>query len=116
MSEGVGQPPPLVLALVMADDVRRDPHSGKHLILGTFDIITAATFPCRHPSVAVYLSTTGGRGDVPIRVRLVDVDETRAPVLECNQILHFTDPTQLIESSFVFHCPVFPVPDDYRLQ
>lgn len=110
------QPPPVVVALVLADEVRRDPASGKYAILGTFDAIRARHFPCQHPSVAAYLKATGGRGAVPITLRLVDVDETRPPVFTFACTLPFADPTQAVESALAFYSPLFPEPGDYRLQ
>jgi hypothetical protein len=109
-------PPPVLLAMVMADSVQRDPLTRKFSILGAFDTISAPSFPCRHSGVAVYLSLTGGRGLVPFVLKLVDVDETRPPVLALEDALRFADPMSWVESSFEFHGPVFPEPGDYRFQ
>ena len=108
-------PLPLVLALVLADDVRRDPATGKFGILGTFNRIRAARFPCQR-AAAVYVSAIGGRGTVPVTVRLVDVDEERPPIFSCDSALHFPDPTQPIELALMLHGLVFPQPGDYRVQ
>ncbi len=74
-------PPPVVLAMLIADGARRNPVTGKFCIHGTFDTITAPRFPCRQAVIVVYLSLTGGHGTVPVTLRLQDVDETRAPFL-----------------------------------
>ena len=103
------RPPPLVLALVMADAVQRHPVTGKWSIFGAFDTITAPTFPCQHAAVAAYVSLTGGRGAVPVKMRLIDVDETRPPVFEMDSVLRFADPMAWVETSFVCVGPIFPV-------
>lgn len=109
-------PPPLVLAMLMADAAQRDPASKKFSITGTFNIIRSPTFPCRHKVIAVYLSLIGGHGMVPTTLRLVDVDELHEPVVKVDQVMHFDDPTQWIEWAGEFHGVVFREPGDYRLQ
>jgi hypothetical protein len=101
---------------VIADEVRRDSATGKHAIIGTFDVICSPKFPCRHPQIAAYLAITGGHGDVPVTMRLVDVDETRPAVFSCSSILHFADPMQVLEHALTLHGPAFPEPGEYRLQ
>jgi hypothetical protein len=49
-------------------------------------------------------------------MRLVDVDETHAPVFEENTIIEFPDPLTVVEFTFVHRGPVFPSPGEYRLQ
>lgn len=109
-------PPPLVLAMLMADAAQRDPASGKFTITGTFNIIRSPTFPCRHRSLAVYLSLIGGHGTVPTTLRLIDVDETRPPVLSVDRVIPFEEPTRWIEWAGEFRSVVFPEPGDYCLQ
>ncbi|HKI33383.1 MAG TPA: hypothetical protein VKA46_16130 [Gemmataceae bacterium] len=109
-------PPPVILAMVMADDVRRDPATGKYWIHGVFDVITGRGFPCQHARVCVYVSLREGRGETPITLRMVDIDEMRPPVFECNELPHFPDPMRQVEMDFTFHRPVFPAPGEYCLQ
>jgi hypothetical protein len=59
------QPPPEVLALVVADLAYRDDVSGKYFILGSrFWIAATGGFPYTHPRLAVYAALTNGRGGV----------------------------------------------------
>lgn len=109
-------PPPLVLAMVMADAAQRDPKTGKFSITGTFNILRSAAFPCRHKALAVYLSLIGGHGPVTATLRIVDVDETRPPVLNADFALRFEEPTQWVEWAGEFRGLVFPEAGDYRLQ
>src|ERR1700694_2448493 len=90
-------PPPVVLAMLMADDARRNPITGKFCIHGTFDIISAPTFPCRQAVIAVYLSLIGGHSTVPVTLRLRDVDETREPIFAVDNVIRFSDPTAWVE-------------------
>lgn len=112
----VETPPPEVLALVIADHVHRDDGTGKFFILGTRASIGAAAFPFHCPSLAVYASIIDGRGETSLRLRLIDVDEAREPVLEFETTVNFLDPTEEVEIAFRLVDLVFPEPGDHRLQ
>jgi hypothetical protein len=112
----IEQQPPEVLALLIADHVHWDDSSGKCFILGTRSSISAATFPCNRSGLAVYAAMTDGRGETALKIRLVDVDEVREPVMEFETTLNFLDPTEDVEVAFLLTELVFPEPGDYRLQ
>jgi hypothetical protein len=112
----VEQPPPEVLALVIADHVHRDDIAGKFFILGTRASIGAAAFPFTCSSLAVYASMIDGRGETPLRLRLIDVDESREAVLDFETTVNFLDPIEEVEIGFRLVDLVFPEPGDYRLQ
>jgi hypothetical protein len=109
-------PAPEVLALVVADYVHRDVGTSKFFILGTRASIGAATFPFKCPNLAVYASMIDGHGETLLRLRLMDVDEAREPVLEFETTVNFLDPTEEVEIAFLLVDLVFPDPGDYRLQ
>ena len=110
-----GQPPD-VLAFVIADHVHRDESTGKFFVLGTRASVGAAAFPFNCASLAAYASMTDGRGETSMRLRLVDVDETRESVLDFETTVDFFDPTEEVEIAFRLVDLVFPEPGDYRWQ
>jgi hypothetical protein len=110
------QPPPEVLALVIADYVHRDETAGKFFILGTRASAGAAAFPFHCPNLAVYAPLIDGRGETSLQLRLIDVDEAREPVVEFETTVNFLDPTDEVEIVFRLADVVFPEPGDYRLQ
>jgi hypothetical protein len=112
----VEQQPPDVLAMVLADGVLRDAATGKHFIQGTYAAIFAPEFPWHHPAIVVYVAITNGHGKTPVKMRLVDVDETHDPVFEEETVIDFPDPLTVAELTFVRHGTVFPAPGEYRLQ
>jgi hypothetical protein len=112
----VEQQPPDVLAMVLADDIHRDTDTGKFFILGTYATITAPAFPWTQPALIVYLAFTDGRGQTPLSIRLVDVEEARPPVFESNALLNFSDPLAVIEMAFYQPEVIFPQLGEYRLQ
>jgi hypothetical protein len=85
-------------------------------ILGTRASLGAAAFPFSWPGLAVYVSLVDGRGETPLRLRLIDVDEVREPVLEFETMVNFLDPTEEVEIAFRLVELIFPEPGDYRLQ
>jgi hypothetical protein len=110
------QPPPEVLALVLADHIHHDEQSGKLFILGTRSLIWASSFPWDHPVLAVYAVLVDGRGDLALRFRLVDVDEAREAVTEEEVEVTFPDPITELEITMAFTDLVFPEAGEYRLQ
>lgn len=107
---------PYTLAMVICDLVHRDPGTGKFTLLGCFSAITARSFPATHPAMAIYVALTDGRGRIPIKLRLVDVDEERQPIFELATDIEFQDPRTVMELAFYVGNIVFPSPGEYRLQ
>jgi hypothetical protein len=95
--------------------VHRDPGTGKFTILGTYNVIGAASFPIQQP-LMIYLALTDGRDETPLKLRIVDVDEERPPVLEAEASLDMTDPTTVHEFPVIAPMATFPEPGEYRIQ
>jgi hypothetical protein len=96
--------------------VCQDPISGKVTVLGMNSAIGATAFPWGHPGITVYAALTDGRGETPIPVRLIDVDEVREPVWEHHTEVSFPDPITEVELVVVLDDIVFQEPGEYRLQ
>jgi len=112
----VEQQPPEVLVLLIADHVHRDDETGKFFVLGTRGSIGAASFPFHCPNLAVYAAMADGRGETAIKLRLIDADEARDPILEFETTVSFLDPTDDVQLAFRLTDLDFPEPGDYRLQ
>ncbi len=110
------KPPPEILALVIVDIAHRDDTAGKFFLLGTRSSISAPSFPFQCSRLAVYVSMIDGHGEDQIRLRLIDVDEEREPVVDIETTVNFFDPTDEIEIAFPLVDLIFPEPGDYRLQ
>lgn len=108
---------PFSLAMIVCDFIYRDPFTLKLTIMGTFSAIAAHEFPTKHPQLFVYTSLTGGRGTIPLRLKVVDVDEARAPVLEIEDTVEFANnPNMVNEVAFGAVGVAFPEPGEYRVQ
>ncbi len=112
----VEQQPPEVLALLIADHVHRDEETGKFFVLGTRASIGAAAFPFRCPSLGFYAAMTDGRAETAVKLRLIDAEEAREPILEFDTTVNFLDPTEDVQVAFRLSDLVFPEPGDYRWQ
>jgi hypothetical protein len=108
---------PFCLGMLLADFVWKDPMSGKKTILGTFDGICSAQFPCVYQSLAVYCLLTGGRGKLPLALRLIDAaDPNEEPLYATTQEFEIHNPRSTFESVFVIQNCVFPHEGEYRFQ
>jgi hypothetical protein len=113
-ADKLGQPPPIVQAMILADHIHQDPTTGKRYILGTYSRITAKKYP-HQTGLSLYLAITGGHGPTSLRMRIVDVDETIGPLHESVFPVDLGDPNRVYEITFNSGV-VFPCPGDYRLQ
>ena len=66
--------------------------------------------------MCIYIALTDGRGTVPIKLRLTDVDEDKEPLFETEAEVEFPDPRTVLEMEVVMRGVVFPEAGEYRLQ
>ena len=66
---------PVVKAFLVADGVIQDRGTGKWSVIGVFDQIYAAAFPCTHPIVAMYVKLTDALGRYTVRVEFRDAED-----------------------------------------
>src|SRR5437899_3154700 len=101
MADTGSVPPPYALALGICDLIYRDRSTGKRFILGCFSVLHATDFPAVHPALCVYLDLTNGRGQVTIKVQIVDSDELHEPIWVGESLVHFADPRTVAELDFI---------------
>src|SRR5947208_2649760 len=108
---------PACLAMVIADRAHRDPATGKHTILGTFSYLHLADLPSSFPALAVYCVLSGGRGDIPFCLDLVEAaDEGENALRSVAGIVTFKNPHDVAECLFEFQQLHFPRAGEYRLR
>ena len=113
-AERLGQPPPIVQSMILADHVHRDSMTNKKFILGTYNSVVTDKFP--YPkSLCLYLAITNAHGPLLLRIRLIDVDDQQSPVYETAYPVDLHDPNNVYELT-IGAAVVFPAPGDYRLQ
>jgi hypothetical protein len=110
------QPPPIVLAMILAETVLHDLTTDKMTIQGTYHAVEAPTFPHTHPAINLCVALTEGYGETALQFRLVDVDDTQPAIFELESTVDFADPFEVVEMVFSKLHVVFPQPGEYRLQ
>lgn len=110
-----GMPPPICLALVLADAIHSDPATDKLTILGTFSSIWAQTFPSAPITIAVYGVLTEGYGQRKITIRFVKTADDSI-VAQAGQDCDFADPRVVVDIQAKFVGLVFPEPGEYCVQ
>jgi hypothetical protein len=108
--------PPIPLALIVCDYAHRDTGSSKWTLLGLFSVIAARELPFTHPLFWVYFAFTDAKKKVPLRIRLVDVNEERPPLVEIIGELEVESPLAVNEIVAPIGAANFPEFGEYRLQ
>lgn len=66
-------PTPKTNAMLICDYVITERGTNKKSLIGVFENIGAATFPCTHFALSVYIKLTDAQGDYRFRLELVDL-------------------------------------------
>lgn len=109
-------PPPIPLSLQVADNHLFDARTGQHSLIGIISHIQASRFPAIISRLIVFFEITSARGNVPIDIRIVDVDERRQAVVSLSGALDSPDPLGVHQMAVGFNNLAFPEPGDYRVQ
>lgn len=116
MSEQKGRkPPPLVLSMIVCDDVIRDEMTKKTTIVGAFSSLVASNFPAFHASLVIFLELTNGHGETEVSVRLVDA-ATNEALSGMTSPITFPDPRAVFALRLGIRNIIFPKAGEYRFQ
>lgn len=110
------KPPPEVLAMIVCDQIITDRLTGKQSLIGMFSTVHARRFPASHPQLSVYVMLSGGHGVTDFLIRVVDANESRAPIVEGRGRVDFKDPRAIANLALQFHGLSFPAAGSYRVQ
>ncbi len=112
----VERPSPDVLAMLVCDQIITDRLTGKQSLIGMFTTIHAPRFPATHPQLCVFVALTEGYGQTELRIRLVDANDARPPIVEGRGAVDFKNPRAIANLALQFHGLTFPEPGEYRVQ
>ena len=110
------KPAPDVLSLIVCDQIITDRLTGKQSLIGMFAKIHAQGFPAAHPQLCVFVTMTEAYGETEFRIRIVDADDARPPIVEGRGKVKFKDPRAIANLSLQFHGLTFPQAGSYRVQ
>jgi hypothetical protein len=109
-------PPPVCLALILCDYVHIDPGTGKHTILGTFSEVGFDGFPAKLPCLSIFFCLTEGYGLMPIRLKIIDVNEDRPAIFDVTEMMDFPSPKSAVQQAVSINGMPFNEPGEYRVQ
>lgn len=107
---------PTIRAMVLADRVYRDGTTGKHVIAGTFNSISAQVFPAAWTSgAAIYFAMHGFRGQTTLSLTFREAS-TRVAIIGIDLEIDTKDALQVVEGSIPI--PPFPInhPGTYEFE
>ncbi len=112
-----GKVKPIGLALIICDQVITDQDTKKRSLIGIFNNVQARQFPCAHPHMCVFVSVTGGHGEVDAEVRCSregdGLDE--APCFALKGRIRFDSPLHIVEINFDLRNVQFHQAGAYRI-
>jgi hypothetical protein len=114
-AEKLGQPPPIVQAMLLADHIHIDPATGKRYILGTYNQLMGVRFPHIVSRLNLFIALTEAHGPTLLRVRVVDMDEEFGSLVESTHSANMFNPNDLYYFSLTLSV-TFPTPGIYRIQ
>ena len=103
------------LAILICDYFIEDLKTHKKSLIGIFNRIQSAGFPCSHPQLHVFISLTDGRGDYDAQLRCI-FRETGDVCFGASGKISFPDPNAVIELNFLINNAVFPKPGPYSFE
>ena len=106
---------PMGLALLLCDTIIEDRQTGKKSLIGLFDRLASAQYPCLHPHLAILVSLTSGKGDYPCRIVCKHL-ETNTIAFQGEGQIKLANPNQIVDIAFNFHGVTFPEAGVYNLQ
>jgi len=106
---------PMGLALVVCDTHIQDKHTNKRTLVGLFDRLFAAKFPCVHPKLSIFVSLTSGRGECDCEVMCRHVDGKHVAFSVKGKV-RFKDPLQVVEIAFDVQGVRFEEAGEYWLE
>lgn len=110
-----GPPVPFMNAMLIADSAIREEGTQKTSLIGIFENITAAAFPCVHPTLAVYVKVTDAQGPYEFKLELIRLDDA-TKIAEVNAKAEAADRMSVGEMLFKFGNLRFAAPGLYEFR
>jgi len=106
---------PIVLSLIICDQVIVDAKTGRPTIVNAMQTVNTTRYPARLPRLTFFFELTGGHGEVGVKVALIDIQQEDRPLVEAKGVVRFQNPKQVVWNSLQGSV-VFPHPGEYRVQ
>lgn len=106
---------PMGLAMIICDQVITEAGTNKKSLIGVFNQISAAQFPCRHARFSIFVSVTGGHGAARAEIQCVNEDQGDQKLFGAEGQIKFGSPVHVVEMNFEFNNVPFLGPGKHRI-
>lgn len=86
------------VSMVICDDIYRDEHTKKLIIVGAFNNISAPSMPCIHRRMHVLLTLTNGQGNYDVSLS-VEHEKTGHKIIEIRGPMKIEDPLSIHDTN-----------------
>ena len=109
---------PTCLSLILCDSVIEDSRSRNKSLINMFNGILSPSVPVRHDKMCAFAAFTGGRGQVPISLRLCFDQDYEADMLRLGGKVQFAvdNPNSVVDMVFEIRGFVFPKFGNYTFE
>jgi hypothetical protein len=98
MEQKQKRPKPVLLAMIICDQILREEGTKKISLLGIFNRVSSKTFPCIHPRLHIFVSVTEYEGQADCVLKFSD--STGKEIVQLKGPLEFPDKLAVIEMNF----------------
>lgn len=106
---------PMGLALLVCDTHIQDKHTNKRTLVGLFDRLFAAKFPCVHPKLSIFVALTSAHGEYDCEVTCRHAIGQHIAFSVKGRV-RFQDPLQVVEIPFDVQGVRFEQAGEYWLE
>lgn len=103
---------PVLLAMVICDQIIREEGTKKISLLGLFNSIHSKKFPCTHRKMHVFIALTEYQGSANCELRLSS--DSESPFVKMTGPLNFPDKLAVVEIDFCFNNIPLPAAGIYH--
>jgi len=108
--------PPLVLAMLVCDDVYTDANTRKMSVMGLHGTIVVSKSSPIAERMTIFVCLTECPSSYSVKVRIIDVNEKYGPIGEMVERLDSPDPRAVMQGFYRFDKIIFDQEGEYRGQ
>jgi len=109
-------PRPSVKAILICDDIIHEAITNKKSLIGIFEDVHVARFPCRYPRIAVYVNLTDAHGTYRLEIKLASTADGTTIGSGATPEVEIDSPLRTCEFAIKIQNLVFPKPGLYEFQ
>ena len=109
-------PAPMLLSFLVCEQGITDRITGRITLVNLLQQLIATKYPCNIHRLYCFAEFTGGRGQVELEIRLVDVNDEDNALFSSKTMLQFDDVLAVAHGGLAIQGASIPHQGEYRLQ